>query len=323
MINVLSLFCPQVPLEFRAMVQLGCLCVVDTSVARSDTDTFELNQLRFKTVSEYSYLEEGSMHHVYFYHHVSGNKALFGFFFNHNKRAHIFALDTVRTNQMPNLQYVYNKQRKALIDNGIAESSLPEHNFSFFINIETDMMKITILINRVLRNYRDEKKGPTLLAIQSPLTLASLTSLLPEIGDFPQVPIHVTDPESLYNVLNWQQKGVGVMVKHFLRIKQILFTSMDRSRYFHIPIGNLPRDPTAFGADLFYARHLQKHNAILWASPGPRPDLGGHEHDENRQMLDTDGANATSQINHPNCYTTVCVELDIDALAVTTILQVS
>ena len=38
-------------------------------------------------------------------------------------------------------------------------------------------------------------------------------------------------------------------------------------RYFHVPVGNLPKDTTMFGADLFYARHLRKQNFVLWCSP--------------------------------------------------------
>ncbi|KAK8403806.1 hypothetical protein O3P69_000115 [Scylla paramamosain] len=319
--DVEGIYETQVPLEFRAMVQLGCVCVVDRSLTQGETDTFELNQLKFKTVAQYQYLEEGSMRHIYFYHHSSGNKAMFGIFFNHSKKASIFVLDTVRTNQMPNMANLYNTERNTRIASGIEDSNLPEANFEFDVKFETEARKIHRQIQRVLQSYRDEKKGPTLVAVQSPMRLTSLTSQMPDLGEFPQVPIHITDPETMYNVLDWQHKGARAMVRHFLGVKQLLSTSMEQSRYFHIPVGNLPRDTTAFGADLFYARHLQKHNTVLWASPGPRPDLGGHEHDDNRAVLEPDGISVTSQINHSSCYSTVCVELDVDALAVTTILQ--
>ena len=39
-----------------------------------------------------------------------------------------------------------------------------------------------------------------------------------------------------------------------------------------MPVGNLPRDNTAFGADLFYARHLRKQNFVLWCSPTDKPE---------------------------------------------------
>ena len=54
------------------------------------------------------------------------------------------------------------------------------------------------------------------------------------------------------------------------------------AQYFHVPVGNVSSDPTLFASDLFYARHLQKHNHLLWMSPTDRPDLGGKEDDDNR-----------------------------------------
>lgn len=65
-----------------------------------------------------------------------------------------------------------------------------------------------------------------------------------------------------------------------------LFTVLTFSihRYFHVPLGNMPSDPTLFGADLFFARHLIKNNFVLWCSSLERPDLGGRETDDNRQV---------------------------------------
>ena len=57
---------------------------------------------------------------------------------------------------------------------------------------------------------------------------------------------------------------------------------LEDARYYHVPVGNIPNDRTLFAADLFYARHLRKHNHLLWMSPTGKPDLGGKEDDENR-----------------------------------------
>lgn len=45
-------------------------------------------------------------------------------------------------------------------------------------------------------------------------------------------------------------------------------------------------DPYLFISDVFYARHLQKHGHVLWASPSDKPDLGGQEEDDHRLMTD-------------------------------------
>jgi DNA polymerase epsilon subunit 1 len=72
------------------------------------------------------------------------------------------------------------------------------------------------------------------------------------------------------------------MLRHYLNSETILELTAEQARYFHVPLGNLPADPTIFAADLFYARHLTKHNFLLWCSPTERPDLGGREADDNR-----------------------------------------
>lgn len=75
------------------------------------------------------------------------------------------------------------------------------------------------------------------------------------------------------------------------------------NRYFHIPVGNLPEDISTFGSDLFFARHLQRHNHLLWLSPTSRPDLGGKEADDNRLVMEFDDR-ATVEINNSGCYST-------------------
>ena len=73
-------------------------------------------------------------------------------------------------------------------------------------------------------------------------------------------------------------------------------------RYFHVPVGNLPKDTTMFGADLFYARHLRKQNFVLWCSPTDKPDLGGKEADDNRLMTEAEDLQMSVVVNAPGAY---------------------
>lgn len=63
----------QVPLDFRALVKLGCLTTVNREFARSmegrETDTFDINNLNFRSVAQFPYLSLGSIKHLYLYHH--------------------------------------------------------------------------------------------------------------------------------------------------------------------------------------------------------------------------------------------------------------
>ena len=74
-----------------------------------------------------------------------------------------------------------------------------------------------------------------------------------------------------------------------------------------------------FGSDLFYARHLRKQNFVLWCSPTDKPDLGGKEADDNRLLTETEEVSVV--VNLPGAYRSVCVEIELDALAVNTLLQ--
>ena len=123
------------PLDFRVLVDLGCLCAVDKQRARElasasgDVDTFELGWLQFKTLAHYHYLPEKSYRTVYFYHHKVGNKSLLGLFVPTSKKASVFVVDTVRSNQMPNLGALYNSERSAYLSKGGTEGKVRESVF--------------------------------------------------------------------------------------------------------------------------------------------------------------------------------------------------
>ena len=51
------------------------------------------------------------------------------------------------------------------------------------------------------------------------------------------------------------------------------------------------------------------------------PDLGGKEADDNRLMTEADDLNMSVIVNNPGAYRSVCVEIELDALAVNTLLQ--
>ncbi|XP_076064206.1 DNA polymerase epsilon catalytic subunit 1 [Oratosquilla oratoria] len=310
----------QVPLMFRALVQLGCITEVDRAITKQDTDTFELAQLKFKTLAQYQYLEPGHLRHLYFYQYKSGNKSVLSVFIPATKKAHVFVVDTVKSNQMPNLNTLYNNERNLKIRKMGSEEQIPELDYSFSIKFETELRPVYKHVQDVLQAYKDERKGPTYIAVQSQLDFTTLTTLMPGLGEFPMVPVHVLDKENMYSVLDWQRVGSRTLIRHYLGLEQILHTTLEQCRYFHIPIGNLPQDTTIFGADLFYARHLQKHNCILWCSPTHRPDLGGKEHDDNRLLGELE-EKGRGEVNNSGCYTSVCFELDIESLAVNTILQ--
>uniref|UniRef100_A0A3B5MER7 DNA polymerase epsilon catalytic subunit n=1 Tax=Xiphophorus couchianus TaxID=32473 RepID=A0A3B5MER7_9TELE len=312
----------QVPLLFRALVQLGCVCMVNKHIVRDlagrETDSFDLEHLDMRSLAQFSYLEPGSVRHMYLYHHSQGQKALFGLFIPSQRKASIFILDTVRSNQMPNLSNVYTAERTALLEK-TSEELLPPEKHTFEVRAENDIKAVSRALQRILLNYKDERRGPTLIAVQSNWELQRLAAGMPVLEEFPVVPVHVVD-EINYNVLDWQRHGARRMIRHYLNLDSCLSQAFDMARYYHLPVGNLPQDVSIFGSDLFLARHLRKHNHLLWLSPTARPDLGGKEADDSRLVMENDEKGSV-EINSQGCYSTACVELDLQSLAVNTILQ--
>uniref|UniRef100_A0A673NRS3 DNA polymerase epsilon catalytic subunit n=1 Tax=Sinocyclocheilus rhinocerous TaxID=307959 RepID=A0A673NRS3_9TELE len=312
----------QVPLLFRALVQLGCMCMVNKQVVRDlagrEADSFDLEHLEMRSLAQFSYLEPGCVRHIYLYHHSQGHKALFGLFIPSQRKASIFVLDTVRSNQMPNLSSLYGAERTALLEK-TTEELLPPEKHLFEVRAENDVKAIYRALQRILLNYKEERRGPTLIAVQSNWELRRLAAGMTVLEEFPVVPVHVID-EISYSVLDWQRHGARRMIKHYLNLDSCLSQAFDMARYYHLPVGNLPQDISIFGSDLFLARHLRKHNHLLWLSPTARPDHGGKEADDSRLVMESD-ERGSMDINSHGCYSTVCVELDIQSLAVNTILQ--
>ncbi|KAM8961963.1 DNA polymerase epsilon catalytic subunit A [Pelodytes ibericus] len=312
----------QVPLLLRAVIQLGCVCMVNKQLVRHlsgrEAEVFDLDHLEMKSLAQYSYLEPGSIRHIYMYHNSQGNKALFGLFIPSQRKSAVFVVDTVRSNQMPNLSNMYTAERTAMLEKVDAEL-LPPEKHVFEVRAETDLKTVYRAIQRLLLSYKDERRGPTLIAMQSNWAWRRLAGGMPVLEEFPLVPVRVTDDIS-YSVLDWQRHGARRMIRHYLNLDSCLSQAFEMARYYHLPVGNLPDDVSTFGSDLFFSRHLRRHNHLLWLSPSSRPDLGGKEADDNRLVMEFD-ERASVEINNAGCYNTVCVELDIQSLAVNSILQ--
>ncbi|XP_067207203.1 DNA polymerase epsilon catalytic subunit 1 isoform X2 [Linepithema humile] len=317
----------QVSLEFRAIMQLGCVCAVDPRAARrmaDGADTFTLDQLEFKSIAVQHYFKRAeSINYIFLYHHWSSNRqrALWGLFLNASRKSHIFVLDSVASNQLPNMNVLYSQERKATLEkNGEEKISRLPKTMQFTIQTETSFQQVCRTLQTALTTYKNESHGATIIINQTALDRTALTTEMPLLNEFPLVSTHVRDVENLYGTLEWQKVGAKMMVRHYLKSQQIVELMIEQCRFFHAPIGNVPIDPTLFGADLFYARHLQRNNFVLWCSPTEKPDLGGSENDDNRLLTDFEESSSCAA-NNSGTYSSVCVQLDVESLAINALLQ--
>ncbi|KAK6638721.1 hypothetical protein RUM43_006988 [Polyplax serrata] len=333
--DVEGIYETKVPLDFRLIVQLGCLISVDRAEINKrirsgskDADNFTLNQLNFVSIHPTSpYLKKSDagtlpFKTIFLYQHSSKNsqKSIYGVFLEGSKSVHVYLLDTVKNIQVPNLQNVYVKERGNKISKGFNESDLPTEDMNFEVHAANNPKEVYKSIQHVLSAYKSERPGASVILLQTFLDCSTVTTLMPGLLDFPIVKFHTRDPETLYSTMEWQKLGTKLMINHFLNANTILNATLEQSRYFHAPIGNVPADATLFGADLFYARHLLKNNFVLWCSDSELPDLGGSETDDSRLLSDFEEF-STTIVNREGCYTSIVVELDIDSLAVNTLLQ--
>jgi len=68
---------------------------------------------------------------------------------------------------------------------------LPPKEMSFQIRVEVDITQVYKLIQKALQGYKEEKRGPTLLAIQSSRDVSQLANQISSLNDFPVAEIYV------------------------------------------------------------------------------------------------------------------------------------
>lgn len=103
----------------------------------------------------------------------------------------------------------------------------------------------------------------------------------------------------------------------------IMANMIEQSRYYQIPIGNLPKDAPSYACDLFFARHLFKNNYVLWCSPTSIPDLGGKQYDDYRLIQNTAENNICVQMNNSGFYQNICLDMEITSLSISALLQLT
>ncbi|VDL78671.1 unnamed protein product [Nippostrongylus brasiliensis] len=168
-----------------------------------------------------------------------------------------------------------------------------------------------------IRVCREASPKPALLCLLIDEEPGAIAKRVIHLNLFPHIRLHVQEPHSLLNVMEWQRVVAKRVCKHYFNSFIYVRDYADWARYLHVPIGCVPNDAGLFGLDLFFARNLQRAGHVLWASPSSRPDLGGKELDDLRLSAEWKPltADETVLLNTPSFSGTVCIEFSLEAVA--------
>ncbi|PIO77712.1 hypothetical protein TELCIR_00122 [Teladorsagia circumcincta] len=144
-------------------------------------------------------------------------------------------------------------------------------------------------INKMLRMSREASVKPSLLCLLIDEEPRVMMKRIVHLSLFPQIRIHVQEPPSLLNVMEWQRVVAKRVCKH----------------YFNSFI------------------YVKRAGHVLWASPSSRPDLGGKELDDLRLSADWKPltVDETVLLNTPSFCGSICIEFALEAVAVTALVQ--
>eukprot|EP00039_Didymoeca_costata_P008145 m.108515 g.108515 ORF g.108515 m.108515 type:complete len:2231 (-) comp13968_c0_seq1:73-6765(-) len=316
----------QVPLLWRAIVDMGCVTVVNQQAIRDRANgksngNFNLSDLDMKTVKECPYLEDGGgVEKIFLHHNSAGNRSLFGLFLPPTKTATLCVVDPGRNNQIPN-GYIPRVWQESVEAVQSQQMTMPEKEYTFDVEVFQDELGAKRHLKDLLEQYVQQRHGPTVLIIQTPVHIASLSTQISSINEMPVVTAPVNTKDNNYPALDWQRYAVKRLLHQCATMEHWYSIQLQVSRYCNVPVGNLHHDRSVFVSDVMFSRALKKQNHLLWVSSSSRPDLGGREEDDNRLAVDSDESSFGLEINNPKYYDTVCVEFTVENLAVNAVLQ--
>lgn len=316
----------ELPLSTRAMLKLGNMCSFDESqkgvLGKGLEHGFDLSAL-MRSDAQSTYLEDpSSMGYLYLYHVTSGDRTVFALFSSTKTEAHIVVLSRSRDAQLPNADKLYAEQYRQKREEDTLLSSLFDCQSTMHFKVSQVMTKrkAHLEISDTLKKWRSDETKPTMLLLQT----TSSKQLIHDIRttkDYPILCLPTEQGDADLPSLGWQAFVFKRLISHYFTVNGWLTHLIELARYGDVPVCNLEKDDSRFLIDLAYARRLKKNNVVLWWSDNPRPDHAGHERDDVLGPL-TEVVEMPS-INNPGAYTSVCVDVSVQNLAINTILTSS
>jgi DNA polymerase epsilon subunit 1 len=317
----------QVPLDVRALLQLGSVCTFDEKqkgvLGKGLEQGFDLSALR-RVQSQSKYLENSPMTYLYLYHVEGSDWQIFALFSTTQARAHVIFMSRTKDSQgLPNLDKVY----KEIFSDRLQQSHGEQWQDSLAYPTEIKFQTIRVSTKRkafaelgdVVKKIKSEEVGPYVLVVQSPND-RMLSRDVPVIRDIPILPLRPDSSDRVTQALGWQSLMGRKIVEHYLDLGAWVSHLVQLARYGDIPICNLESNDPKFLIDVAYARQLLQEKVVLWWSSGAKPDHAGYQKDD---LLGTLESVELPCLNSPGTYSSVCVDLSVRNLAINTVLSSS
>ncbi|KAF5727520.1 DNA polymerase epsilon catalytic subunit A [Tripterygium wilfordii] len=303
----------KVPLEFNAILQIGCVCKVNkTAKRRNAQDSWNLTELHMKTTTECSYLEQ-SISFFYLYHSISEGRAIYVGYFPASNTMYVVVVNPYQNKDLSQ-SFLEKQYREAC--QAMSIEPPPRNGISFKVDYVGYVKDAENIIQRAVNEHRHEHRGAAIAVIECP-NVNVMKSNVRALDDFPCLKIPSNARDNHYQVLGWQQVAAKIAMQRCAASSQWLNERISLSRYAHVPLGNFELDWLIFTADVFFSRALRDQQQVLWISDNGVPDLGVTNEE------DTCFADEVHQpvLTYPGAYRRVTVELKIHHLAVNALLK--
>ncbi|KAF2400087.1 DNA polymerase epsilon, catalytic subunit A/POL2 [Trichodelitschia bisporula] len=315
----------QIPLNMRAVLELGSLCTFDETqkgvLGKGLDQGFDLSALK-RVKAPKPYLEDAPLEYLYLFHVISGDKHIYAIFSTLRDSAYLIIYSKARDIQgMPNMDKVYRgaytQRCQDNCDQPWQQCFEYQEELHFRTTHVRSRAKALSEVAAAIRRLRHEDKDKALmLVVQSPHQ-AQLAHDIPVLKDFPTMTLQPDPSDPTLPPLGWQPAAARLVVHHYLNLGGWISHLTNMARFADVPVGNLETHDPRFTIDVAYARRLQRERVVLWWAPGPRPDHAGHEKDDILGPLETV---EMPSINNPGTYASVCIDLSVGNLAINTLL---
>lgn len=316
-----------VPLDVRALLQLGAACALQPSRASRLSHALDaglpLADLMHVALPSATYLQHGrALRHLYLYHASLDRRHVLVLVAPEGAvRVHL--VDSAALKQWPSVEALYTERLDAMRRAGRVVDG--EGAFDYPAAVHTDHVQVHTTEARALRALQHDLKelralraAPTQLAICSSRPLSYYDTHLHVSAQLPVLMIPAARQEDAFPALGWQLYAACRFVNCYLRTAAWIARWVELGAHLDVPLCNLPRDFAVFGSDLDFARRLQQNDMVLWWSPSALPDLGGRELDAHAGHADE---LETLEITNAGAYENVCLEIALTDLALDVVLQ--